>query len=111
MLSLLTVLSFVTGSIDIAAGWVAALPMQLPNPEPEAPDGLDELGENLISWLKWITTVAGFGGLLWCGIMMAIGRRNRSAMAADGATGIPWVVAGLSTVAFGFGVVSMVVGL
>jgi hypothetical protein len=94
-----------------AADLLAALPMQLPNPDPEAPEGLEELGSNLISWLKWITTIAGFGGLLWCGIMMAIGRRNRSAMAADGATGIPWVVAGLSTVAFGFGVVTMVVGL
>lgn len=103
--------SLLTDTAASAADWVAALPQQIPNPEPEAPEGLDELGENLISWLKWITTIAGFGGLLWCGIMMAIGRRNRSAMAADGATGIPWVVAGLSTVAFGFGVVSMVVGL
>lgn len=94
-----------------AADLLAALPQQVPDPAPEAPEGLEELGENVISWLKWITTIAGFGGLLWCGIMMAIGRRNRSAMAADGATGIPWVVAGLSTVAFGFGVVSMVVGL
>jgi hypothetical protein len=96
---------------DTVAGLVAALPQQLPDPDPAAPEGLDELGENLISWLKWIAMIAGFGGLLWCGIMMAIGRRNRSAMAADGATGIPWVVAGLSTVAFGAGVVGMVVGL
>lgn len=103
--------SLLTDTAASAADWVAALPQQIDNPDPEAPEGLDELGNNLISWLKWITTIAGFGGLLWCGIMMAIGRRNRSAMAADGATGIPWVVAGLSTVAFGFGVVTMVVGL
>ncbi|MEK8106571.1 hypothetical protein NKG94_17435 [Micromonospora sp. M12] len=40
--------------------------------------------------MKWILIVAGVGGLLVCGIMMAVGRRNRSAFAADGAAGIPW---------------------
>jgi hypothetical protein len=83
----------------------------VPDVSPVAPGGLAELGTTLISWLMWIAMIAGFGGLLWCGIMMAIGRRNRSAMAADGATGIPWVIAGLSTVAFGAGIVAMVLGL
>jgi hypothetical protein len=87
------------------------LQVQVPDVEPVAPDGLVTLGTTLIGWLMWIVMIAGFGGLLWCGIMMAIGRRNRSAMAADGATGIPWVVAGLSTVAFGAAVVGMVIGL
>jgi hypothetical protein len=85
--------------------------VQVPDVEPVAPAGLDTLGTTLIGWLMWIVMIAGFGGLLWCGIMMAIGRRNRSAMAADGATGIPWVVAGLSTVAFGAALVGMVIGL
>ncbi len=31
-----------------------------------------------------------------CGVMMAVGRRNRSSMAADGAAGIPWVLGGLT---------------
>jgi len=31
-----------------------------------------------------------------CGIMMAVGRRNRSSFAADGAAGIPWVLGGLT---------------
>jgi hypothetical protein len=87
------------------------LPQQVPDVTPQAPEGLDVLGTTIIGWLMWIVMIAGFGGLLWCGIMMAIGRRNRSAMAADGATGIPWVVAGLSTVAFGAAVVGMVIGL
>jgi hypothetical protein len=69
-----TVWSLLTSTAEL----LAVLPQQIPNPAPEAPEGLDELGRNLISWLKWITTIAGFGGLLWCGIMMAIGRRNRS---------------------------------
>ena len=88
-----------------------SLLQEVPDVTPQAPEGLDVLGTTLISWLMWVVIIAGFGGLLWCGIMMAVGRRNRSAMAADGATGIPWVVAGLSTVAFGAGVVSMVIGL
>jgi hypothetical protein len=83
----------------------------VPDVDPVAPGGLAELGTTLISWLMWVAMIAGFGGLLWCGIMMAIGRRNRSAMAADGATGIPWVIAGLSTVAFAAGIVAMVIGL
>jgi len=31
-----------------------------------------------------------------CGIMMVVGRRQRSAFAADGAAGIPWVLGGLT---------------
>jgi hypothetical protein len=57
---------------------------------------LDELGDTFIGWMKWILVVCGVGGLLACGIMMAVGRRNRSAFAADGAAGIPWVLAGLT---------------
>ena len=90
---------------------VGGLPLQVPDVSPVAPDGLDVLGTTLIGWLMWVVMIAGFGGRVGCGIMMAIGRRNRSAMAADGATGIPWVVAGLSTVAFGAAVVGMVIGL
>lgn len=96
---------------DTVTGKLLRLRQQVPDVDPVAPDGLDELGTTVIGWLMWIVMIAGFGGLLWCGIMMAIGRRNRSAMAADGATGIPWVVAGLSTVAFGAAVVGMVIGL
>ena len=38
-------------------------------------------------------------GLLICGGKMAIGHRNRATFAADGATGVPWVLAGLSLAA------------
>src|SRR4051812_7196572 len=67
-----------------------------PTPAPVAPPGLGELGDTFIGWMKWILVVCGVGGLLACGIMMAVGRRNRSAFAADGAAGIPWVLGGLT---------------
>ncbi|MFF5217840.1 hypothetical protein [Micromonospora sp. NPDC000442] len=67
-----------------------------PNPSPAAPPGLEATGNLFIGWMKWILIVAGVGDLLVCGIMMAVGRRNRSAFAADGAAGIPWVLAGLT---------------
>jgi Transglycosylase SLT domain len=37
----------------------------------------------------------------------AIGRRNRSNLAADGATGIPWVLAGLTLIALSSGIVGV----
>ncbi len=67
-----------------------------PTPPPAAPPGLEATGNLFISWMKWGLVVAGVGGMLYCGIMMAVGRRNRSAFAADGAAGIPWVLAGLT---------------
>jgi hypothetical protein len=67
-----------------------------PNPAPSAPPGLDATGAMFIGWIKWILMVCGVGGLFVCGIMMAVGRRNRSSFAADGAAGIPWVLAGLT---------------
>ena len=65
-------------------------------PTPVAPPGLQELGDTFLSWLTWILRICGVGGLIACGVMMAVGRRNRSAMAADGAAGIPWVLGGLT---------------
>jgi hypothetical protein len=41
--------------------------------------------------------------------MMALGRRNRSSLAADGATGIPWVLAGLTLIALSSGIVGVFV--
>ena len=62
----------------------------------ESPPGWISIGTIFISWLKWILTVVGVGGLFVCGIMMTIGRRNRSAFAAQGASGVSWVLVGLS---------------
>ena len=74
----------------------AAELLAAPTPAPVPPPGLESAGNMFIGWMKWILIVAGVGGLLICGIMMAVGRRNRSAFAADGAAGIPWVLAGLT---------------
>ena len=49
----------------------------------------------------------GVAGLLISGGKMAIGHRNRSTLAADGATNIPWVIGGLSLVAASAGIVAV----
>ena len=37
-----------------------------------------------------------------------VGRRNRSATAVDGATGIPWIIAGLSVIVLSSGLVGAI---
>lgn len=64
------------------------------NPDPTLPGGFGEVASTLISWAKGIGLVAGIGGLIVIGIMMMIGRRNRSQMAADGLSALPWIVGG-----------------
>lgn len=81
---------------------------EVPNPGPVAPKGMEAVGNMFLGWLKWILIICGVGGLFACGIMMTVGRRNRSALAADGAAGIPWVLAGLTLGAVGAGVVGVV---
>jgi len=81
---------------------------QAPNPAPAPPPGLEASANKFISWLKWGGLVGGMIGLIVCGVMMMIGRRNRSATAVDGATGIPWVLGGLTVVALASGIVGSV---
>lgn len=82
-------------AVDVLAAPTPS-PAGPPAAPPTPPPGLDAVGNLFIGWMKWILILAGVGGLLVCGIMMAVGRRNRSAFAADGAAGIPWVLAGLT---------------
>jgi hypothetical protein len=86
----------------------ALLAAAVPNPPPAAPPGLDGPATTFLAWLKWGGIVAGMVGLMVCGIMMMIGRRNRSATAVDGATGIPWVVAGLTIITLASGLVGAI---
>ena len=79
----------------------------VPNPVPAAPPGLSPKISTLLGWWKWGALIAGVFGLIGCGAMMAIGRRSRSAMAADGAAGIPWVLAGLTLIALASGIVGI----
>lgn len=78
-----------------------------PDPVPQAPPGLQGDVNTLLGWWKWIALTAGIFGLIGCGAMMAIGRRSRSALAADGATGIPWVLAGLTLIVLSSGIVGI----
>jgi hypothetical protein len=83
-------------TLDPLVGVLADLSTTAPPPTPVAPPGLQVMGDTFLSWLAWILRICGIGGLMACGVMMAIGRRNRSSMAADGAAGIPWVLGGLT---------------
>jgi len=80
----------------------------VPNPPPAAPPGIAGPAAMLLGWLKWTGLVAGVVGLGMCAIMMILGRRNRSSMAVDGASGIPWVLGGLSLITLSAGLVSAV---
>jgi len=86
---------------------VTGLAASVPDPAPQAPPGLSGDMNTLLAWWKWGALVAGIFGLIGCGAMMAIGRRNRSSLAADGATGIPWVLAGLTLIALSSGIVGV----
>ena len=82
----------------------------LPNPAPVAPPGLGDVVSDWIAWGKWVSGAGGFIGLMACGIMMMIGRRNRGHLAAEGASGTVWVVGGLSLVAAAPVLVTSVLG-
>jgi hypothetical protein len=83
------------------AGYRASLYLAggAPNPPAQAPPGLSAPVNTILGWGKWGVLVCGVAGLLICGGKMAIGHRNRATFAADGATGVPWVLAGLSLAA------------
>ncbi|GII56101.1 hypothetical protein Pth03_44900 [Planotetraspora thailandica] len=91
----------------VSAGADMLAAVAVPNPAPIAPPGLDKPITTILGWGKWGVIVAGVAGLLICGAQMAIGRKNRSSFAADGASGIPWVLGGLSLAATASGIVGM----
>ena len=82
----------------------------LPNPAPVAPPGTSATFSDWISWTKYVGMVAGAIGLMICGIMMMVGRRNRSHLSAEGAGGIVWVIGGISTVTLAVSVVTTMFG-
>ncbi len=89
------------------AVWTAPGP---PNPAPSPPPGLEGPVTTMVAWGKWGVLVCGVAGLLICAGKMAIGHRNRATFAADGATGIPWVLGGLSLAAVAASIVSVFLG-
>jgi hypothetical protein len=68
----------------------------IPNPTPAPIPGLEKVASTFIGWLKWLLLIGGVIGLIICGLMMVLGRRNRSAYAVEGASGIPWVIGGVA---------------
>src|SRR5580692_7719175 len=78
-----------------------------PDPPAQAPPGLAGPVNTIIGWGKWGVLVCGVAGLLICGGKMTIGHRNRATFAADGATGIPWVLGGLSLAAVAAAIVGV----
>jgi hypothetical protein len=61
----------------------------------------------LLGWWKWGALTAGVFGLIGCGAMMGLGRRNRSTMAVEGAVGVPWVLMGLTLIVLSSGIVGV----
>jgi len=64
------------------------------DPPATPPPGLGPVMSTILSWTKWIAIFCGIGGIFVIAIMMMIGRRNRSQMAADGMSALPWIVGG-----------------
>lgn len=81
-----------------------------PNPAPHPPPGLSGKVNTLLSWWKWIALALGVFGLIGCGALMIAGQRNRHNLAADGATGIPWVLGGLTLIVLSSGVAGVFYG-
>lgn len=79
----------------------------VPDPAPAPVPGLSGSVNTILAWVKWGALIAGVLGLSLCAFKMMVGHRNRSTFAADGAAGIPWVLAGLSLVATGAGIVGV----
>jgi hypothetical protein len=87
---------------------VVELSIAVPNPQPAPPPGLAATANTMLAWLKWVGLVTGVFGFGICAMMMIVGRRNRSNMAVDGASGIPWVLGGLSLMSLASGLVGAV---
>ena len=86
---------------------VSVLLADLANPSPQAPAEVAAQWSRIMGLAKWVAFAAGALGLLAAGVMMSLGRRHRSNTAADGAVGVPWVLAGLSTVALAVPIVNL----
>lgn len=87
----------------LAAGAAA-----VPNPAPgQLPGQLGTDLNTIIGWGKTLAIAFGVVGLIACGVMMMVGRRNRHSFAADGAAGVPWVLGGLALVSVSSAIVGV----
>ncbi|MER6603828.1 MULTISPECIES: hypothetical protein [Streptomyces] len=76
---------------------------------PASPPGMETVMPEWVGWAKYVAIGAGILGLIACGVMMMVGRRNRSHLSAEGASGLLWVLGGLSVVTLAAGVVPAIV--
>lgn len=76
---------------------------------PASPPGMETILPEWVGWAKYVAIGAGILGLIACGVMMMVGRRNRSHLSAEGASGLLWVLGGLSVVTLAAGVVPAIV--
>lgn len=91
---------------------LAALPMADDpgwDAPPASPPGMEDVMPEWVGWGKYLAIGTGILGFMACGIMMTVGRRNRSHLSAEGANGLLWVLAGLSVVSLAAGVVPSIV--
>lgn len=89
-------------ALILAAGAAA-----VPDPGPVPIQPLQNDVNLIVGWAKWLAILFGVVGLIACGVMMMVGRRNRHSFAADGAAGVPWVLGGLAVVAVSSGIVGV----
>lgn len=80
------------------------------DPGPIAPPGVAQQVSTIIGWVHWGAYAAGILAFLLAGTTMMIGKRNRSSMAADGASHLTWVVAGLLVVSASSLIVGALIG-
>lgn len=79
----------------------------LTNPAPSVPAEVSAQWSRIMGLAKWVAFASGALGLLLAGIMMSLGRRHRSAAAAEGAAAVPWVIVGMSTVVLAVPIVNL----
>ncbi|WP_256220687.1 hypothetical protein [Streptomyces sp. CC53] len=103
-------------SLMHAVSDVVALAPMAPTPQPTgwdappaSPPGMETILPEWVGWAKYVAIGAGILGLIACGVMMMVGRRNRSHLSAEGASGLLWVLGGLSVVTLAAGVVPAIV--
>ena len=84
---------------------------QIPvDPGPVAPPGVADKVSAIIGWVHWGAYAAGILALMLAGITMMVGKRNRSSMAADGASHLSWIIAGLLVVSVASVLVGALIG-
>ena len=80
------------------------------DPGPVAPPGVGDKVSSIIGWVHWGAYAAGILALMLAGITMMIGKRNRSSMAADGASHLSWIIGGLLVVSVASVLVGALIG-